>query len=146
MNLFMSAWKRFSKHTWIDDRRAEQMADELIERLDIKTTGTEQELKNLSGGNQQKVVFGKSIFLHPAILMLDDPTVGVDVEAKESICHITADIADSGSGILLVSSEFDHLAKVCDRILIMKQGAIVGEMKRGEDELTEAALLTAVQG
>ncbi len=92
------------------------------------------------------MVFGKRIILQTSILMLDDPTVGVDVEAKESICHITADIADSGSGILLVSSEFDHLAKVCDRILIMKQGAIVGEMKRGEDELTEAALLTAVQG
>lgn len=145
MNLFMSAWKRFSKRTCIDDKKAEEQARELIERLDIKTTGTDQELKNLSGGNQQKVVFGKSIFLHPDILMLDDPTVGVDVEAKESICHIIADIADSGSGVLLVSSEFDHLAKVCDRILIMKQGAFTGEMKRGVDELSEASLLVAVQ-
>ncbi len=146
MNLFMSAWKRFSKYTCIDDKKADKMANELISRLDIKTTGTEQELKNLSGGNQQKVVFGKSIFLHPDILMLDDPTVGVDVEAKESICHIIADIADSGSGVLVVSSEFDHLAKVCDRILIMKQGRFAGELKKGEDELTEASLLTAVQG
>lgn len=146
MNLFMSAWKRFSKYTCIDDKKADKMANELISRLDIKTTGTEQELKNLSGGNQQKVVFGKSIFLHPDILMLDDPTVGVDVEAKESICHIIADIADSGSGVLVVSSEFDHLAKVCDRILIMKQGRFAGDLKKGEDELTEASLLTAVQG
>lgn len=146
MNLFMSAWKRFSRRTCIDDRQAEETAKELISRLDIKTTGTGQELKNLSGGNQQKVVFGKSIFLHPDILMLDDPTVGVDVEAKESICHIIADIADSGSGVLLVSSEFDHLAKVCDRILIMKQGRFTGELRRGEDELTETSLLTAVQG
>lgn len=146
MNLFMSAWKRFSRRTCIDDRQAEETAKELISRLDIKTTGTGQELKNLSGGNQQKVVFGKSIFLHPDILMLDDPTVGVDVEAKESICHIIADIADSGSGVLLVSSEFDHLAKVCDRILIMKQGRFTGELRRGKDELTETSLLTAVQG
>ncbi|MDO4343685.1 MAG: sugar ABC transporter ATP-binding protein [Eubacteriales bacterium] len=145
MNLFMSAWKRFSKRTCINDKKAEKAANELIERLDIKTTGTGQELKNLSGGNQQKVVFGKSIFLHPDILMLDDPTVGVDVEAKESICHIIADIADSGSGVLLVSSEFEHLAKVCDRILIMKQGTFTGELRRGKDELSEASLLVAVQ-
>ncbi len=145
MNLFMSAWNRFSKHTCIDDKKAEKKAMELISRLDIKTTGTGQELKNLSGGNQQKVVFGKSIFLHPDILMLDDPTVGVDVEAKESICHIVADIADSGSGVLMVSSEFEHLAKVCDRILIMKHGAFTGELRRGTDELSESSLLVAVQ-
>ena len=144
-NFFMSAWKRFVHHTCINDKAADEKAQSLIRQLDIKTTGISQELKNLSGGNQQKVVFGKSIFLHPDILMLDDPTVGVDVEAKDSICHIIASIADSGSGILLVSSEFDHLAKVCDRVLIMKQGTIIGEFRKGRDELSEAALLVAVQ-
>ena len=81
----------------------------------------------------------------PEILMLDDPTVGVDVEAKNSICHIIASIADSGSGVLLVSSEFDHLSKVCDRILILKKGVITGSLKRGVDDISESALLTAVQ-
>lgn len=145
MNLFISAWKRFTKYTCIKDKDADKKAEELISQLDIKTTGIEQELKNLSGGNQQKVVFGKSIFLRPDILMLDDPTVGVDVEAKESICHIIAGIADSGSGVLLVSSEFDHLAKVCDRVLIMKQGKFVGELKKGKDAITENSLLVSVQ-
>ncbi len=77
--------------------------------------------------------------------MLDDPTVGVDVEAKESICHIIAGIADSGSGVLLVSSEFDHLAKVCDRVLIMKQGKFVRKLKKGKDAITENSLLVSVQ-
>ena len=141
----MSAWKRFVKRTCINDKQADQTAKDLVQQLDIKTTGISQELKNLSGGNQQKVVFGKSIFLHPDILMLDDPTVGVDVEAKDSICHIIASIADTGSGVLLVSSEFDHLAKVCDRVLIMKQGTFIGELRKGRDEISESTLLVAVQ-
>lgn len=145
MNLFLSAWDRFVHHTCIDDRKADAKARELIGDLAIKSTGTEQELQNLSGGNQQKVVFGKSIFLHPEILMLDDPTVGVDVEAKDGICRIIAGIADSGSGILLVSSEFDQLSKVCDRVLIIKKGKIIGELKNGKDDISEAALQVAVQ-
>lgn len=144
-NFFMSAWKRFVRFTCINDKDADKTANDLIRQLDIKTTGISQELKNLSGGNQQKVVFGKSIFLHPDILMLDDPTVGVDVEAKNSICHIIASIADTGSGILLVSSEFDHLAKVCDRVLIMRQGEFIGEFRRGMNDLSESTLLVAVQ-
>jgi len=145
MNLFISGWKKFVSHTCINDRKADDKADELIKLLDIKTTGYDQELKNLSGGNQQKVVFGKSIFLAPKVLLLDDPTVGVDVEAKDSICHIIASIADSGSAVLLVSSEFDHLSKVCDRVLIMKQGRFTSELRRGRDELSENSLLVAVQ-
>lgn len=145
MNFFISAWKRFVKNTCINDKKADEEAENLVSRLDIKTTGIHQELRNLSGGNQQKVVFGKSIFLHPDILMLDDPTVGVDVEAKDSICRIIGSIADSGSGVILVSSEFDHLARVCDRVLIMKQGKICQELRRGTDVLSESALLVAVQ-
>lgn len=145
MNFFISAWNRFVRYTCINDKRADAEARSLIEQLDIKTTGISQELKNLSGGNQQKVVFGKSIYLHPDILLLDDPTVGVDVEAKDSICRIIASIADSGSGVLLVSSEFDQLSKVCDRVLIMKKGQIIGELKNGINDLSEAALSVAVQ-
>ena len=145
MNFFISAWKKFCRWTCIQDKEADKEAEQLIDQLDIKSTGIHQEVKNLSGGNQQKVVFGKSIFLKPEILMLDDPTVGVDVEAKNSICHIIASIADSGSGVLLVSSEFDHLSKVCDRILILKKGVIIGSLKRGVDDISESALLTAVQ-
>jgi len=145
MNFFISTWKQFVRLSCINDKKAEAEARSLIDRLDIKTTGVSQKLENLSGGNQQKVVFGKSIFLHPDILLLDDPTVGVDVEAKDSICRIIASVADSGSGVLLVSSEFDQLSKVCDRVLIIKRGQIIGELKNGADDLSEAALSVAVQ-
>lgn len=145
MNFFMPAWKRFTKNTCINDKNADSKAEEIVKQLDIKTTGISQELNNLSGGNQQKVVFGRSIFLNPKVLMLDDPTVGVDVEAKDSICQIIASIADSGSGILLVSSEFDHLSKVCDKVLIMKKGKVTKILEKGEDDISENALLVAAQ-
>ena len=135
----------FCTMSFVNDRKTAQKAKEYVKSLSIKTPSVKQRVAYLSGGNQQKVVFGKSIFLKPEILMLDDPTVGVDVEAKNSICHIIASIADSGSGVLLVSSEFDHLSKVCDRILILKKGVITGSLKRGVDDISESALLTAVQ-
>lgn len=76
---------------------------------------------------------------------MDDPTVGVDVEAKDSICNIISEIADQGSGVLLISSEFDQLAKVCDRVLIMKNGIIDRELVNGKDELSENSISVAVQ-
>ena len=130
---------------FLNKKEEYRMTQKYVDDFRTKVTGQTQLTGSLSGGNQQKVVFGKSIFLKPEILMLDDPTVGVDVEAKNSICHIIASIADSGSGVLLVSSEFDHLSKVCDRILILKKGVITGSLKRGVDDISESALLTAVQ-
>ena len=141
----MSAWQRFARFSCIDDKKADARAEELVSQLGIKTTGITQTLNNLSGGNQQKVVFGKSIYVSPKVLMLDDPTVGVDVEAKDSICRVMADIADRGSAILFVSSEFDQFAKVCDRVLIIKQGSIVKELIRGRDDISENAISVETQ-
>lgn len=144
-NFFMSAWQRFARFSCIDDKKADARAEELVSQLGIKATGITQTLNNLSGGNQQKVVFGKSIYVSPKVLMLDDPTVGVDVEAKDSICRVMADIADRGSAILFVSSEFDQFAKVCDRVLIIKQGSIVKELIRGRDDISENAISVETQ-
>ena len=144
-NFFMPAWQRFAKFSCINDRKADARAEELVSQLGIKTTGITQTLNNLSGGNQQKVVFGKSIYVNPEVLLLDDPTVGVDVEAKDSICRVMADIADRGSAVLFVSSEFDQFAKVCDRVLIIKQGTIVKELIRGRDDISENAVSVETQ-
>lgn len=144
-NFFMPAWHRFSRFSCINDKKANAGAEELVSKLDIKTTGIQQELNNLSGGNQQKVVFGKSIFVSPKVLLLDDPTVGVDVEAKEGICRIISDISESGSAVLFVSSEFDQLAKVCDRVLIIKNGTIVKELVNGVDDISENAITVETQ-
>lgn len=145
MNLFMPVWNRFVKFSCINDKKADKCAEEIIHNLAVKTTGIKQNLNNLSGGNQQKIVFGRSIFVNPKVLLLDDPTVGVDVEAKDSICNIISEIADQGSGVLLISSEFDQLAKVCDRVLIMKNGIIDRELVNGKDELSENSISVAVQ-
>jgi len=144
-NIMTSVWKKYTHYGLIKSRETGKRTDELIKSLDIKCNNRDQELEKLSGGNQQKVVFGKSIMIQPEIMLLDDPMVGIDVEAKASIAKIIVDIADKGSGILLVSSELDQLGKVCDRILILKGGRISGELKRGKDEMDESAVMQAVQ-
>lgn len=145
MNLFMPVWNRFSKFSLINDKKADKCAEDIIKNLAVRTTGIKQILNNLSGGNQQKIVFGRSMFVNPSVLLLDDPTVGVDVEAKDSICQIISQIADSGSGVLLISSEFDQLAKVCDRVLIMKKGIISTELINGKDDISENSISVEVQ-
>lgn len=100
----------------------------------------------MSGGNQQKVVFGKCLASGPKLLLLDDPTVGIDVEAKASIAALIREAADSGSSILMVSSEMEELERLCDRVLIIGNGTIKRELNRQKgDEITEASLARAVQ-
>lgn len=91
-------------------------------------TGIDQLVQRLSGGNQQKVVFAKSIASQPKILMLDDPTVGVDIATKKEIAAIVRRFAEDGNGVILISSEMEELADMCDRILILWRGQVVEEI------------------
>jgi ribose transport system ATP-binding protein len=100
-----------------------------------------QAVQTLSGGNQQKVVLGKWLLAAPIVLMLDEPTRGVDVGAKFELYQLIVDLADRGSGVLLISSEIEELLGICDRILVMSQGEIRGEFERAE--FSRERLLTA---
>ncbi|MEG0804310.1 MAG: sugar ABC transporter ATP-binding protein, partial [Pygmaiobacter sp.] len=144
-NMLISTWREFTTARLIDDRATAATAQQMVEKLSIKCTGVNQEVQNLSGGNQQKVVFGKSIFAKPRVMLLDDPTVGIDVEAKDGIATIVRNIADAGSAVVLVSSEIDQLEKLCDRVLIIREGQIVKELRHGEDDLSETAITAAIQ-
>jgi ABC-type sugar transport system ATPase subunit len=102
-----------------------------------------QPVKTLSGGNQQKVVLGKWLLAEPAVLLLDEPTRGVDVGAKAELYQLILDLADRGAGVLLISSELDELIGLCDRILVMSEGEVRGEFARPEfdrERLLAAAL------
>ncbi|MDD3403093.1 MAG: sugar ABC transporter ATP-binding protein [Hespellia sp.] len=146
MNILLPIWKRISKRGMIQEKKGRKIAQEAVENLSIKTSGMEQSLSDLSGGNQQKVVFAKSIVSEPKIYLLDDPTVGVDVEFKSSICREIRKIADHRNAILLVTGELDEMAKIADRILILKHGSIIGEIVReAGQEITEEKLLLACQ-
>lgn len=114
------------------------------EGMRIGLQGPEQRARQLSGGNQQKVVIAKSLAVGPRLLLLDEPTRGVDVGAKEDIYARVAALARSGMGLLVVSSELPELLGVCDRILVMCQGRIVGEFSR--DDATEEGITYLAAG
>ena len=117
---------------------------ELIDRLSIKTAGTAIPMAALSGGNQQKVLFGRSLRLEPKVLVLDEPTSGIDVHAKEQILQLIDDAARGGTAVLVVSTDTDELVRVSHRILVMVGGKIVDELS-GADMTAENVEHTQLQ-
>jgi ABC-type sugar transport system ATPase subunit len=116
-------------HLGIVRRRAQRKAAlDMIERLGIKVSSQDQRVATLSGGNQQKVVFARWLATAPRMLLLDEPTRGLDVSAKTEILKLTSQLADAGTAVLLVSSELEELTRVCDRYLVMVRGRIVSEL------------------
>jgi ABC-type sugar transport system ATPase subunit len=117
-----------------------------IQQLDIRATGPEQVVNKLSGGNQQKVVVGKWLASRPRILIMDEPTRGVDVGAKSEIHRLMSQLAaETGLGILMISSELPEILGMSDRILVMREGRIVAEFDRSEatQERIAAAMMSA---
>ena len=124
-----------------EQRRA---AGAMIARLGIKVSGQEQRVATLSGGNQQKVVFARWLASAPKLLLLDEPTRGLDVDAKTEILRLVNELADAGTAVLMVSSELEELTRACDRYLVMVRGRIVSELPSSatREELVNALSLT----
>jgi ABC-type sugar transport system ATPase subunit len=112
----------------IDSGRERELAHTMIGRLNIKASGQNQTVGTLSGGNQQKIVFGRWLAANPRLFLLDEPTRGLDVSAKNEIMNLIVDLASKGCGVLLVSSELEELMRVCDRYLVMNRGALLNEL------------------
>ena len=100
----------------------------MIEEMRIKTANIDLPVKSLSGGNQQKVLLAKWILLNPKVLIIDEPTRGVDIGAKSDIYAILKDLAAQGMGIIIVSSEIPEIMGVCDTIYVMREGKLTGTM------------------
>ena len=100
--------------------------------MNIRTPTVAQRVVNLSGGNQQKVVLSKWLFTQPDVLILDEPTRGIDVGAKYEIYNLMNQLANDGRGVVMISSEMPELLGMCDRIYIMNEGALVGELSAEE--------------
>jgi putative multiple sugar transport system ATP-binding protein len=112
----------------IDEAREQQVANRYRTSLNIRSSGIFQRAVNLSGGNQQKVVLSKWLFAQPRVLILDEPTRGIDVGAKYEIYTIINELADAGKAVILISSEMAELLGICDRIYVMNEGKVVDEM------------------
>ncbi|MCC3356792.1 multiple monosaccharide ABC transporter ATP-binding protein [Bacillus sp. REN16] len=131
-NITLSNLKRISNNTVIDENKEFREAQLLRERLNIKTPTLGQLAGNLSGGNQQKIVLSKWIFTEPDILILDEPTRGIDVGAKFEIYSLIHELAAEGMGVLVISSELPEVLGLSDRIYVMNEGRITGELDRAE--------------
>jgi ABC-type sugar transport system ATPase subunit len=131
-NLSLVILRQLSRFGFINGPAEENLARLFVSRLDIRTPGIDVPAGNLSGGNQQKVVVGKWLASDPQILIMDEPTRGIDVGAKAEIHRLVSDLARRGLGILLISSELPELLGMCDRILVMHRGRIFGELARAE--------------
>lgn len=119
-------------------------ASSMVERLGTKTPSIEQTTQFLSGGNQQKVVLGKWLSLQPQVLLMDEPTRGIDVGAKEEIYRLMEELAEQGIAILFISSEMEEILGMSDRVIVMHEGRITGELER--DELNEEAIMQLAVG
>ncbi|MCF0229595.1 MAG: sugar ABC transporter ATP-binding protein [Parasporobacterium sp.] len=127
-----------------DEKKANKVVNENMERLNVKAEGINQTIGLLSGGNQQKIVIAKWINSNPKVMMLDEPTAGVDIGAKGEIINIVRKFADEGHGVLFVSSELTEMMAICDRIITIFDGKFTGEMKR-RDIQSEEELQNAIQ-
>ena len=118
-------------------------ADEMVEKYDIRCTSVEQDVRSLSGGNQQKVIIGRWLLTDPEVLLLDEPTRGIDVGAKYEIYQLILDLANRGKTVLMVSSEMPELLGVCDRIVVMSGGRVAGEVDATNTTQEEIMTLAA---
>ncbi|MDF2904698.1 MAG: transporter ATPase subunit [Herbinix sp.] len=127
-NISLTAFHKISKGIVIDENKEIKAAEDFREKLRIKSPSILQRTGNLSGGNQQKVVFSKWIFSDPDVLILDEPTRGIDVGAKYEIYSVINDLTAAGKTIIMISSELPEILGMCDRVYVMNEGRIVGEL------------------
>ena len=142
-NMTLSALKKFfSKNGVVDQNKEDIKAQEYREKINVKTTSVEQAVGSLSGGNQQKVVLAKWMLTEPDVLILDEPTRGIDVGAKYEIYCVINELAKSGKAVIIISSEMPEIIGTCDRTYVINEGEIAGELVG--DEITQEAIMGCI--
>ncbi|MDR0853206.1 MAG: sugar ABC transporter ATP-binding protein [Clostridiales Family XIII bacterium] len=143
-NITLADLARVSSKLVIDSEAERLYADEYSKMLGVKMSGIDQDVGRLSGGNQQKVLLAKWMFTEPDILMLDEPTRGIDVGAKFEIYEFMNKLVAQGKSVLMISSEMPELLGMCDRIYVMNEGSIVAELAKGE--ATQERIMASILG
>jgi ribose transport system ATP-binding protein len=144
-NFLLPVLDRLSRGGFVDDRRGNRLAESFVDRLTIRLRSINQPIRLLSGGNQQKVVIAKWLGTEPQILIMDEPTAGVDVGTKGEIVNMMRAFAEAGNAAIIISSELPELLAVSDRVLILRDGSVERELARREIH-AEEELHHAVQG
>jgi len=129
-NLALSIFDRISAWGFVKKKSFDDLAQKHISGLKVKTTSAQSPVRNLSGGNQQKVVLGKWLASNPSVIILDEPTAGIDIGSKSEIVMLVRELARQGKGILMISSELNELLSACDRIIVMSDGRVARDIDR----------------
>jgi len=140
-NLTFAALDRFAPVGIIDRAEETRLIDDVIKLLAIRTAGTDIQVGDLSGGNQQKVVIAKWLMRGPRIILLNDPTRGIDVGTKQELYQLLRKLAEGGAAILFYSTDYGELIGCCDRVLVLYNGGIRREL--AGDDITEHALIAS---
>lgn len=143
-NILFPSLKSISFAGWVNRSKEREIAQKMCTNLRVKTPSLDQKVKNLSGGNQQKVVLAKWLAVNSEVLIFDEPTRGIDVGAKQEIYHLIRELAHQGKGILLISSEMPELIGMSDRILVLSEGRLAGEL--GQEQATQERVITMASG
>ena len=143
-NVVISAMGQVTTLGIVSRTAANKLSGSFVDRLDIRTPSLRQRVRNLSGGNQQKVIIARWLTLQPHVLILDEPTRGVDVGAKAEIHSLMRDLAEEGVAVLMISSELPEVLGVSDRIIVMHEGRITGRL--GREEATQDKIMMAATG
>ncbi|WP_435135952.1 sugar ABC transporter ATP-binding protein [Actinacidiphila sp. bgisy144] len=141
-NISLAALPRLSRAGLVSQAKQDEIVTFFMERLRIKASGPDQKVGDLSGGNQQKVLLARWLCLNPKVLLLDEPTRGIDVGAKAEVQGLIDELARDGLGVLLISSDLEELIEGSDRVVILKDGRVVGHLSG--DDVTEDGLLDAL--
>ncbi|WP_147803704.1 sugar ABC transporter ATP-binding protein [Alkalicoccus halolimnae] len=143
-NLEMTNLEKISDYGWISSKKQRALYEELINKLSVRTSGPNQAAKSLSGGNQQKVVIAKWLYMKPRVLILDEPTRGVDIGAKKEIYNIMVDLAKTGVAIIMISSELPEVIGMSTRVGVMSEGKLMTVLER--EELSEQRIMHFATG
>ena len=143
-NTSLSCMKKLTKLGFISGRKNREMAEKYRSDLSIKVPGIKQMVVNLSGGNQQKVVLAKALAADPEIIIFDEPTKGIDVGAKQEIYQLMNTLAEAGKAIIMISSDMEEILGMSDRIVVLHEGTVAGELHR--DEFSQERVLQLASG
>ncbi|ORT60741.1 sugar ABC transporter ATP-binding protein [Streptomyces sp. CB03238] len=141
-NIALAALPRLSRFGLVSEARIDDIVDTFMRRLRIKASDPHQKVGELSGGNQQKVLLARWLAMNPKVLLLDEPTRGIDVGAKAEVQKLIDELAEDGLGVLLISSDLEELIEGSDRVVVLKDGAVIGELTG--DDVTEDRLMRTI--
>jgi monosaccharide-transporting ATPase len=143
-NIGLASLDQLSRGGFVSRKKQADVVDVFMKRLRIKASGPDQKVRELSGGNQQKVLLARLLCLNPKVLLLDEPTRGIDVGAKAEVQALIAELAEKGLGVVLISSELEEVVEGSDTVLVLRDGAALGSLFG--DEISEDAIMNMIAG